>query len=119
MKIKGPEVDPETKRREEQAAARAEASRERETKGRLSDDTDELLRVFGARAFSSLFGGLQGNFVNPGMRGGSGGGSVTGGNEMLNSIAQALTRSLSGGLGSGTATQSGGKSPTGGAGLVP
>lgn len=119
MKIKGPEVDPETKRREEQAAARADASRERETKGRLSDDTDELLRVFGARAMSGLLGSVNGNTV---PNSGSGGQATGGGGAFGDLINAAILRALSGGIGGGDASQpasqAGGNATTPGTGIV-
>ena len=93
MKVSGPKVDPETKRREEQAAKRADASKERETKGRLSEDTAELMRLFGARALSGLFGGVAGGGAGL-VPGGSGGGSS--GSNFTSLLSQGLAIPLGG-----------------------
>lgn len=95
MKVSGPKVDPETKAREERAAKRAEATKDRETKGRLSEDTAELMRLFGARALSGLFGG-----IGPGGGAGVVPGFASGGSSGGSSFVQSLlTRSLAPGLG--------------------
>lgn len=108
MKVSGPKVDPETKRREEQAAKRAEASKERETKGRLSEDTAELMRIFGARALSGLFGGLPTSGGAGVVAGGSGAGTSGGGSFLTSLLAQGLASPLGGGSGGLTRADIGG-----------
>jgi hypothetical protein len=108
MKVEGPKEDPDVKARRERVEARADATREDETKRRLRDDTNELLRIFGSRAFS-------GNLVAPG----SGSGSAVGGDWLTGVISQMFSSGLggapapSGGAAAGTVSGAAGRGGSG------